>query len=258
MSGSHLYKKPPIDEALCDFQFSPGVEWDPTMPGRIHERLKTIYNEKPRSQQLVEAQVQGLGAEGGQGVTFQQRVMNQRVQLLAQNATRIASVGEAQLTVHMLAPYTGWDDFRPMIVEALDAYHKVAEPEGVTRIGLRYVNRIVIPGEIEPELAEYFTIPPKFPDVDAGIKKLSFFNRKEAEFADLPIRIIVTFAQIETPATEHSSYQYLLDLDIIWINKEQPLPLKDTISMVDEMKHRHRRVFESLILQKTRDIFNAD
>ena len=228
------------------------------MPGRIHERLKSFYTEKPRSQQLVEAQVQSGGAEGGPGVTFQQRVMNQRVQLMAENATRIASVGESQLTVHMLSPYIGWDHFRPMIVDALAAYREVAEPEGVTRIGLRYVNRIVIPGAVEPELAEYFTIPPKFPNVDADIKRLSFFNRKEAEYADLPIRIVVTFAQIETPATEHASHQYLLDLDIIWISKDQPLPLDETIGMVDEMKQRHRRVFESLIEQKTRDIFNAD
>lgn len=258
MSGSHRYKKPPIDEALCDFQFAPGPDWDPTMPGRLHERLKSFYKEKPRSQQLVGAQLQGGSSEGGPGLTFQQRVMNQRVQLLAENATRIASLGESQLTVHMLTPYTGWEHFRPMIVDALKAYGDVAEPEGVTRIGLRYINRIVIPGTAEPELDEYFTIPPKFPNVDANIKKLSFFNRKEAEYADLPIRIVVTFAQIETPPTEHDSHQYLLDLDIIWIDRDHPLPLDKAIEMVDEMKDRHRRVFESLIEQKTRDIFDAD
>ena len=258
MSESQRYKKPPIDEALCDFQFSPGLEWDPTMPGRIHERLKGFYKEKPRSQQLVEAQGQGVGAEGGPGITFQQRVMNQRVQLLAEQGTKIASLGESQLTVHMLTPYAGWEHFRPMIIDAFDAYRGVAEPEGVTRIGLRYINRIVIPGEAEPDLAEYFTIPPKFPNVDPNIKRVSFFNRKEAEYADLPIRIVVTFAQIETPATERDSHQYLLDLDIIWIRKEEPLPLDHAIGLVDDMKDRHRRVFESLIEQKARDIFNAD
>ena len=228
------------------------------MPGRIHERLKSFYNEKPRSQQLVEAQVQGLGSDGGAGVTFQQRVMNQKVQLLADKGTRIASLGENQLTVHMLAPYVGWEAFRPMIVEALDAYRAVAEPEGVTRVGLRYINRIVIPGESEPELSDYFTIPPKFPDVDPTIKRLSFFNRKEAEYADLPIRIVVTFAQIEAPATASDSHQYLLDLDIIWIRREQPMPVDEVMGMVDEMKRRHRRVFESLIKPKAREVFDAD
>jgi len=258
VSESPRYKKPPIDEALCDFQFSPGSEWDPTMPGRIHEKLKSFYNEKPRSQQLVEAQVQGIGAEGGPEVMLRQRMMNQKVQLLAEKGTRIASLGESQLTVHMLAPYTGWDYFRPLIVDALDAYRDVAEPEGVIRIGLRYINRVVITDEAEPDLSEYFTIPPRFPDVAPTIKKLSFFNRKEAEYADLPIRIVVTFAQLDTPTPEMDSHQYLLDLDVIWIRKEQPLPLDEAMAMVDEMKQRHRQVFESLITQKTREIFNAE
>ena len=138
------YKNPPIEEAVCDFQFAPRSDWDPTLPGLLYEKLRGTYNEKPRQQQFVEAQVQGTIAEGNPSVSLKQRFGNPRVQLLAEKGTRIIGIGTDQLSVHMLRPYTKWEEFQPRIMQALDAYREVASPEGVTRLGLRYINRIVI------------------------------------------------------------------------------------------------------------------
>ncbi|MBV8265707.1 MAG: TIGR04255 family protein, partial [Planctomycetaceae bacterium] len=74
------YKNPPIEEAVCDFQFAPGTDWDPTMPGLLYEKLRDTYNEKPRQQQLIEAQVQGVNSEGSPSVSFQHRFGKTRVQ----------------------------------------------------------------------------------------------------------------------------------------------------------------------------------
>jgi uncharacterized protein (TIGR04255 family) len=115
------------------------------------------------------------------------------VQLVAEKGTRLVGIGEDQLTVHMLRPYSKWEDFRPRIVQAIEAYRDTVNPEGVNRIGLRYINRIAVPEE-NPELGDYFTIPPKFPAVEPATKVLAFFNRKEVEYIDKPIRIVVTFA----------------------------------------------------------------
>ena len=207
------YRNPPIEEAVCDLQFAPGIEWDPTLPGRMYGELKDVYGEKPRLQQLVEAQVQG-GIEG-QSISMSHKVAKQRVQFLGEDGTRIVGVGADQLSVHMLRPYKGWESFRPQIDEALNAYSRVAEPEGITRIGLRYINKITIKTPHD-DLSPYFSIPPRFPEIDSATRLLAFFNRKEAAFADRPIRIVVTFADMESSP----SPSYLLDLDIIWISPE--------------------------------------
>ena len=248
------YKNPPIEEAVCDFQFAPGTDWDPTMPGRIYELLMNVYNEKPRSQQLVEAQFRGGDSEGNPSVSVQHRLGGHRVQLLAEKGTRIVGIGPDQLTVHMLRPYEGWEAFRPKIHEALAAYLKIAHPEGVTRLGLRYINRIMI-GKIDPDLAEYFTIPPRFPPADPPLKRLSFFNRKEAEFQDKPIRIVVTFADMDPGLPEVNSY--LLDIDILSIRTESPISLEEVKDVLDDMKIRHRQIFETLITDESRKLFNA-
>jgi uncharacterized protein (TIGR04255 family) len=135
----------------------------------------------------------------------------------------------------------------------LDAYCHVADPEGITRIGLRYINKITIK-EPHDDLTPYFTIPPRFPEIDSATRLLAFFNRKEAAFSDRPIRIVVTFADIESAP----SPSYLLDLDIIWISPEEPVPLDAFADVMEDMKTRHRKVFESLITDETRKIFDAD
>jgi uncharacterized protein (TIGR04255 family) len=37
------YKKPPIVEALFEFQFVPGREWDLTIPGLIYKKVKRRF-----------------------------------------------------------------------------------------------------------------------------------------------------------------------------------------------------------------------
>jgi uncharacterized protein (TIGR04255 family) len=174
---------------------------------------------------------------------------------LAEKGTRIVGVGPDQLSIHMLRPYTGWDTFRPRIHQALAAYRKIANPEGIARIGLRYINRITI-NSGDPDLKNYFTIPPRFPETATRTRILGFFNRKESEFLDKPIRIIVTFADMEPRLPDSSSY--LLDIDTIWIRAEDPISLDGIEEPLEDMKTRHREVFESLITDATRELFDAD
>jgi uncharacterized protein (TIGR04255 family) len=42
------YKKPPIEEALCEFRFV-SQEWDLTLPGRLYDEIKDEYPGKPKN-----------------------------------------------------------------------------------------------------------------------------------------------------------------------------------------------------------------
>ena len=86
------YRNSPVEEAVCDLQFAPKTEWDPTLPGLLYEKLKKTYNEKPRQVQFFEAPAHALKTEGLAGPPFVQGILKQRVQLLADNATRIVGI----------------------------------------------------------------------------------------------------------------------------------------------------------------------
>ena len=128
-----------------------------------------------------------------------------------------------------------------MIRQAIGAYRAIASPESVTRIGLRFINRITLPSP-DPELAKYFAIPPRFADAVKNTRMHAFYNRKEAEFSDKPIRIVVTFADLEPKLPESSSY--LLDIDILWITPSDPILLDELDGLVHDMKIRESTVFE--------------
>ena len=61
MTERRRYSNPPIEEALCEFHFAPGDEWDLTIPGKLHTQLEQDYPAKPMRQ--VVARV-GLEVEG--------------------------------------------------------------------------------------------------------------------------------------------------------------------------------------------------
>lgn len=49
------YNNPPIVEALCEIRFSPGQDWDLTIPGHFHEKIKTTYPGKPSNKDVFQA-----------------------------------------------------------------------------------------------------------------------------------------------------------------------------------------------------------
>lgn len=42
----HRYRKPPIAEAVCEFQFVGTREWDWTIPGLVYQEIKSEFPEK--------------------------------------------------------------------------------------------------------------------------------------------------------------------------------------------------------------------
>jgi uncharacterized protein (TIGR04255 family) len=67
---------------------------------------------------------------------------------------------------------------------------------------------------------------------------------------------VVTFADMEPRSPDQSAF--LLDIDIISISTDAPIPLSEIEGVLEDMKVRHRQVFESLITDESRRLFDAD
>lgn len=96
------YRNPPIIEAICEFYFAPGLNWDPTLPGKLHTKLKDDYPGRPRHQESVDL---GVQLREGSSPNFQFREGPKKVQLITENEKRIVGIGRDVLSVHMLRPY---------------------------------------------------------------------------------------------------------------------------------------------------------
>jgi hypothetical protein len=82
--------------------------------------VRSRYSGKPRQQALFSAELEPSAGPNAP-VTVRQGLA--RVQFPNQDGSRLVAVGPNVLSVHMLRPYTGWDEeFRGQIEDAIAAF----------------------------------------------------------------------------------------------------------------------------------------
>jgi uncharacterized protein (TIGR04255 family) len=246
------YKRPPIEEALCEFTFMPSAEGqqiDLTLPGRLlmNAAMKE-YSGHARTQNLQTIAT----APNNPSVAIHDAIF--RIQLPTADGTRLVSVGANTLGITVLRPYEGWEAFKPRIQRALVAF---SESTGgglspVTRIGVRYINRIVVPTANAnpmsflrgcPEEHEIFGVPVN-----------SFMQRAEYIRPD-GIKVIFTQATLQPVAP--NTTEYLLDIDTLW-DKEPLADQEQIIAMAQTLHDIEGAAFEDLITDDARNLFDAD
>ena len=243
------YKNPPIEEAVVEFRFVPGQEWDLTIPGKLHEHpdIKSQYPGKPRTQKLLEAAFQ---AGSGQPPNLAVREGVGRIQLVDHGGRHLISLGSDVLGVNILRPYDGWEQFRPRIEAALRAYSEVAQPTGASRVGVRYINKIVLPGR-EINIGTYFRYGlPSVPGLPS--KMAGFMSRVEYIYNDA-VKLLLTRASVDAP---EGQLAFLVDLDVIWEGAE-PKGLDRIMEVIDDLHEREGEAFEAIITDAAREVFNG-
>ncbi|MER7736096.1 TIGR04255 family protein [Streptomyces erythrochromogenes] len=233
------YRNPPIVEAICSFTFAPDSPWNPTIPGRVFEQVQDRYPDEPEERTMLQGTV-GPDAEAG----FSTRIA-------FRDGSRVMSIGPRSISVHSLAPYEGWESFRHRATEALDAYNKVASGSQIATIGLRYVNRIIIP-DTQFNFVDYFTIAQSLPSAGFPGGITSFFDRMEVVYSDTPEKIVFTWAS-DGDVAGHPAF--IMDFDL---TRHGEILQSDVPLFLESLRNRERAAFESIIQDKLREAFDAD
>ncbi|MEH1798442.1 MAG: TIGR04255 family protein [Nostoc sp.] len=246
------YSNPPIEEAICEFRFAPGQAWNFATPGLFYEKVRDLYTGEPRQQNSIATEFKfSQMPPANPEVTVIQDLP--KFLFPSADATKLVGVGPNLLSIHSLRPYEGWDEFSHRIDRALQFYLEVAKPVGITRISLRYINRIVVSDDEAVDLSEYVNIYPQFPDsLPSHIS--GFVTRTELIYEDIPVGLVITLSDSEPLPGQ---VVFILDLDIsqTWI--EKPLSLEEVLSNLHELKSRQGQAFESLITDRTRELFDV-
>ena len=255
MAQRRRYKNPPIEEALCEFGFAPGPDWDPTIPGKLQAELGDEYSGKSREQRAVKV---GLHIQKGKPADFQYDEGLAKVQLLTKSGTRMVGVGPDVLSIHMLRPYQdpldsekgGWEEFQPRIVAALEAYRKVASPNRVNRVGVRYINKILVP-LASVRVEDYLKCA--YIEIDGLPEQyVNFISRVEYVYDD-GARLVLSYGLFSTSS---NSVECLLDLDVIWQAKTL-IDWKESLKIADDLHERAGSAFEVVVTDKARELFDV-
>jgi uncharacterized protein (TIGR04255 family) len=226
---------PPLIEAICEFRFAPGERWDATLPGRLHERISNEFPERSQVRQMG-VQFQLHGDRDPMAEIIQPP---DRVQLKRRDGSAMVQVGPDLLAVNQLRPYASWEMFRALIVTILDQFTMlVSASPALTRIGLRYINRLMLP-EDDCELGDFTTLSPPLKGV-LERPLLGFYQRYELAY-DTPRGILIHQTGIQT----FEDHKFLMvDLDF---GSLEPPAISDPEAIEHWLNQAHDRVYEGFV-----------
>jgi|ERR1700732_1200681 len=235
------YKNPPIEEAVCEFTFaSSAQQFDLTVPGRLKMHpLMNEYSGEPQSQNI-----QIISPNKAPTVEF-------RVQFPTADGTRLVAIRHNTLAISLLRPYDGWTNFKPRIEHALDAFFEAISQFAVARIGVKYVNRIVVPKSGANPATVLTALPVEGKVSDARVANFTQFT----EFVRTDeIKVLLTQATLQPRVPDTT--EYLLDIDAIWDHR----PAGNRTEIIDIIEKLHDiegEAFEALITDEARRLFDA-
>ena len=240
---SNRYRKPPIIEALCEFRFEPTAEWDLTAPGLIYEQLRDTF---PERRKAINVDFNVVSRSG--------RIQNtltptERVQFVREDGSVIVQVSPHFLAINHLAPYSSWEEFKPLIHQTLDAYSAVLGRQQLRTMGLRYINHIALP-EDEIHIRDYFEFYPHYGD-NLPTPFRHFIIGIQIAFDETDIlKVEMTGARVMPEQTSG----VVLDLDYS-LAKPGAIQIADVSSWIDRAHERIENGFESCIRDSLRARF---
>ena len=219
--------------------------WYLTVPGLVYDRLRWQF---PRKRLLKV--LEGEAAVEATGIRQEFRLAD-RMQFLREDEKAYVQVGPDLLAVNHLAPYPTWEGFLPLVQNALGAYAAVAQPRGLHRIGLRYINQLEIPGE-SVDLDQYLNFRPF---VGPGLPQLfhGFILGIQTPYDEERDMLRLQLTTIEAKAAGASTL--LLDMDY-YLAQPEGVALETTFDWLERAHTRVQSVFENCLTDGLRSLFS--
>jgi len=244
---SKRYKVPPIVEALCEFQFANtdlDVPWDITLIGLVYDKLKGIF---PKKQQLP----LNLAIVASSEINEQ----NEEIPLLplirlsSSDDTKLVQLGQNLLTVNHLKPYSSWEEFLPIIENALKEYIDVAKPKKFRRLALKYNNRIEVP-KIDINLEKLFQFRPLIPqNLSENIEAFLIGANLPQNEEDV-LRMQLGTINSGNPDT----LAFLLEITYVF-SRPREIPLADALQRLDTAHKHVEEAFEACLTNELKQMF---
>lgn len=174
------------------------------------------------------------------------------MQFLRDDERALIQVGPDLLTVNHLKPYPKWGAYQAMITHALQVYRQVANPKGLDRIGLRYINRIQIP-ESSFEIEDYILAVPSVPHSVPQAFRV-FIQRVEIPFERANGLLILQSAMGVPEESESARAALMLDLDFVSFDATS-ISLDAAVEWVGQAHDKVENTFEACITPKARALF---
>ncbi|MCF6312165.1 MAG: TIGR04255 family protein [Verrucomicrobiales bacterium] len=249
MSNIPHFSKAPIVEAIFDFQAASTLERD----------FETFADE---SRQMV-----GADFPTCKKVAFNNFEITQRSPETAELVTDSGWLGceylnaeENQvlrfrkdgMSFHKLTPYTSYSELLPEVQKYWQQFAEFAQPKSITRLGLRFVNRVQLPAGTKFEsLSDYVKVVPhvSLPE-ESHIQNL--LSRVQIQDPDTDNKANISFSNLQSSTGDLEAI--LLDIDA-WSEAGCVPESEEIWTQLESLRELKNRLFAGSFTEKCLSLF---
>jgi uncharacterized protein (TIGR04255 family) len=206
LKNNIVFPNAPITEALLDIRVQLPKETTLKKLESFQEDIKNRFSEK-KTRIHVKAQIPTSGTPpssvpttgGPDGYMFR-----------SPNEQKIVQARLNGFTFNKLKPYEKWVVFRDEAQELWNRYYEIANPVRVTRIALRYINRIEIPWPFRDFKEYILTTPEIAPELPQALEH--FLMRLVIPYPESQVKAVIT--QTMQNLTKENRLPLILDIDV--------------------------------------------
>jgi uncharacterized protein (TIGR04255 family) len=229
----------PIVEALVDLRVKTRADFDIEAVASAHAQLQAAY---PRKEEMRAVELQVIQAHGQPAAQRCQDLGKLGFRFISEDGRQIAQFRRDGFTFNRLAPYPSWEDVFGEASRLFRIYRNVVPGEEVTRIAVRYINRLLLPASLS-ELRLFLTAPPSIPgglnvELDAFLSRITVHSPEGGLTAHL--------TQTTQPAVVEEKLPVILDIDAFELGAFPPLADSLLLRFAALRKFKNEIFFTSL------------
>ena len=244
------FNNPPIVEALIDIKVDLPSDVNLEVLGQFHEKVRAEFPDK-QSRMFWKSDFQlkpGMVPEpsnvsgGPDGYLFHPA-----------DKSKIVQARLDGFTFNKLRPYQKWDLFRDEAKKFWEYYLEVAKPKQITRLAVRYINRIELPFPFG-QMQEYIlTVPEIAPGLPQGMSQ--FLMQMVIPNATIGAQAVIT-ETIEQPFVKNNIEVLPLIFDIDVIKNISLSPTDPKLwTLFEELRKFKNEIFLKSLTEKTKGLF---
>jgi len=236
----------PITETIIDFRVKLPAGFDTQEFLSLSKDLSDRYpNSEPR--RIITG---AFGVEKG-GKPFIQPPEDQGIQgyfYKSGDGKNVAQFRIDGFTFNRLKPYPDWNTVLSEAQNLWELYFSKSEPEIITRIAVRYINRLELRLPIN-DFGEYITAPPEVPD-SLPQEVSQFLTKVVIHEEDITANIIQTLDK--SPKPDH--IRIILDIDVFKFN-ELGINMENIWADFERLHKMKNRIFFESITENTARLY---
>jgi uncharacterized protein (TIGR04255 family) len=199
----------PIVEAVIDLRVRMAAEFNVQVFAGLLEMFGSGYKEP---QPLTQVQ---LTFQADLGDPPKSKVVNLGLtgfRYESSDGKRIAQFQKDGFSFSHLAPYTNWEKFFSEAARLYRLFFEIGRPEEVTRVGVRYINRLLLPEAEVMDFTPYLTAPPPCPK---GTDAVLTGFLTQIQILDPGTSVAARITQtIQPPSAAPGQVPIILDIDV--------------------------------------------